>query len=38
MATVVGAEFDRSQGWFARRVRTWLGTLATRAGVLPHHG
>ena len=23
-ATVVGAEFDRSQGWFARRVRSWL--------------
>ncbi|TCN36687.1 membrane protein [Kribbella orskensis] len=24
-ATVVGAEFDRSQGWFARRVRSGLG-------------
>jgi uncharacterized BrkB/YihY/UPF0761 family membrane protein len=24
-ATVVGAEFDRSQGWFAHRVRSWLG-------------
>ena len=23
-ATVVGAELDRSQGWFARRVRSWL--------------
>jgi membrane protein len=23
-ATVVGAEFDRSEGWFARRVRSWL--------------
>ena len=39
MATVVGAEFDRSQGWFARRVRTWLGTEAHPGpGVLPHHG
>jgi membrane protein len=38
-ATVVGAEFDRSQGWFARRVRTWLGTEAHPGpGVLPHHG
>jgi uncharacterized BrkB/YihY/UPF0761 family membrane protein len=26
IATVIGAEFDRSQGWLARRVRTLLGT------------
>jgi uncharacterized BrkB/YihY/UPF0761 family membrane protein len=28
IATVVGAEFDRSQGRLARRVRSWLGTDA----------
>jgi membrane protein len=39
MATVVGAEFDRSQGRFARRVRTWLGTEGHAGhGVLPRHG
>ncbi len=37
--TVVGAEFDRSEGWFARRVRSWLGTEGEpRSGVFPRHG
>lgn len=39
VATVIGAEFDRSQGWLARRVRSWLGTDAdNRSDVLPHQG
>jgi membrane protein len=37
--TVVGAEFDRSEGWFARRVRSWLGTECDpRSGVFPRQG
>ena len=37
--TVVGAEFDRSEGWFARRVRSWLGTEGEpRSGVFPRQG
>ncbi|MFC6157236.1 YhjD/YihY/BrkB family envelope integrity protein [Kribbella sp. NPDC058693] len=39
VATVVGAEFDRSDGWFARRVRSWLGTdPEPRTGVFLHQG
>jgi uncharacterized BrkB/YihY/UPF0761 family membrane protein len=39
VVTVAGAEFDRSQGTFARRVRSWLGTESDpRPGVLPHQG
>ncbi|MFG1813642.1 YhjD/YihY/BrkB family envelope integrity protein [Kribbella sp. NPDC049174] len=34
-ATVVGAEFDRSQGWFARRVRSWLGVSSTKDDAPP---
>ena len=36
-ATVVGAEFDRSQGWFARRVRSWLGVSSAKDDAPPRH-
>lgn len=39
IVTVIGAEFDRSEGRIARQVRRWLGTDADhRSGGLPRHG
>jgi membrane protein len=34
-ATVVAAEFDRSEGWFARRVRSWLGVSSAKDDAPP---
>jgi len=34
-ATVVAAEFDRSEGWLARRVRSWLGVSSAKDDAPP---